>query len=74
MLLIGTSLALSWVLSFEGIPQGIAESLLAISDNKIVVLLLINVLLLMVGTFMDMTPGDPDLYPHFSAGGRGLRN
>ncbi|MCY3488413.1 MAG: TRAP transporter large permease subunit, partial [Bacteroidetes bacterium] len=47
---------LSWVLSFEGIPQGIAESLLAISDNKIVVLLLINVLLLMVGTFMDMTP------------------
>ncbi len=56
MLLIGTSLALSWVLSFEGIPQGIAESLLAISDNKIVVLLLINVLLLMVGTFMDMTP------------------
>ncbi len=56
MLLIGASLALSWVLSFEDIPQGIAESLLAVSDNKIIVLLLINVLLLMVGTFMDMTP------------------
>lgn len=56
MLLIGTSLALSWVLSFENIPQNIANALIALSDNKIVVLLIINVLLLMVGTFMDMTP------------------
>ena len=56
MLLIGTSLALSWVLSFEDIPQNIAGALIAISDNKIVLLLIINVLLLIVGTFMDMTP------------------
>ncbi|MDE2833443.1 MAG: TRAP transporter large permease [Bacteroidota bacterium] len=56
MLLIGTSLALSWVLSFEDIPQNIAGTLVALSDNRIVVLLIINAILLMVGTFMDMTP------------------
>ena len=56
MLLIGTSLALSWVLSFEDIPQNIAGTLVALSNNKIVVLLIINAILLMVGTFMDMTP------------------
>ncbi len=56
MLLIGTSLALSWVLSFEDIPQTIAGALIAVSDNKIILLLIINVLLLIVGTFMDMTP------------------
>lgn len=56
MLLIGTSLALSWVLSFEDIPQTIAGTLVAISESRIVVLLVINLLLLLVGTFMDMTP------------------
>ncbi len=56
MLLIGTSLALSWLLSFENIPQDAANALIALSDNKIVLLLVINVLLLAVGTFMDMTP------------------
>ncbi len=56
MLLIGTSLALSWVLSFENIPQDAANALISLSDNKIVILLVINVLLLAVGTFMDMTP------------------
>ncbi len=56
MLLIGTSLALSWVLSFEDIPQNAANALIALSSNKIVILLIINALLLVVGTFMDMTP------------------
>ncbi len=56
MLLIGTSLALSWVLSFENIPQDAANALISLSSNKIVILLIINVLLLAVGTFMDMTP------------------
>lgn len=56
MLLIGTSMGMSWVLSFERIPQGVSEALLSVSDNKIVVLILINVILLFVGTFMDMTP------------------
>jgi tripartite ATP-independent transporter DctM subunit len=56
MLLIGSSMCMSWVLSYENIPQDISSSLLSLSDNKIVILLIINLLLLFVGIFMDMTP------------------
>lgn len=56
MLLIGASMSMSWVMSFENIPQDISASLLSISDNKVVILLIINLLLLFVGIFMDMTP------------------
>ncbi|UZR92870.1 TRAP transporter large permease [Chondrinema litorale] len=56
LLLIATSIGMSWVMSYENIPQAVSEALLSISDNKIVVLLLINVILLIVGIFMDMTP------------------
>ncbi len=56
MLLIGTSISMSWALSYENIPQDISSGLLGISDNKIVILLIINLLLLFVGIFMDMTP------------------
>ena len=56
MLLIGASMSMSWALSFENIPQEISSVLLDISDNKIVILLIINLVLLFVGIFMDMTP------------------
>ncbi|MDO6802349.1 TRAP transporter large permease [Wenyingzhuangia sp. 1_MG-2023] len=56
MFLIAASMSMSWVLSFENIPQNISNLLLGISDNKIIVLLIINLLLLFVGIFMDMTP------------------
>lgn len=56
MLLIGASAAMSWLLSYENIPQEISAGLLGLTQNKLMVLLLINVLLLIVGTFMDMTP------------------
>ena len=56
MLLIGTSTAMSWLLSYENIPQNVSAALLALTDNTLVVLLIINVILLAVGTFMDMTP------------------
>lgn len=56
MILIGTSMGMSWVMSFENIPQGVSEALLSISNNKIVVLIIINLILLFVGIFMDMTP------------------
>ena len=56
MLLIATSMSMSWVMSFENIPQTVSEALLSLSDNKIVILIIINLLLLFVGTFMDMTP------------------
>jgi len=56
MILVGTSQAMGWVLAYEQIPQTVSEALLAISENKFVILLIINLLLLVVGTFMDMTP------------------
>ena len=55
-MLIGTSMAMSWVLAAENVPQGISAGLLGLTQNKIVLLLLINLILLAVGTFMDMTP------------------
>ncbi len=56
MLLIATSVAMSWVMSYENIPQEISSALLAISDNPIVIMIIINLILLFVGVFMDMTP------------------
>ena len=53
---IGSSSVLSFVLSFTGLPQAISSALMGISSNKIVILLIINVILLIVGTFMDMAP------------------
>ncbi|OQY03503.1 MAG: hypothetical protein B6I25_07965 [Planctomycetales bacterium 4572_13] len=56
MLLIGTSSAMSWILAYENIPQSVSTALLGLSDNRIVIFLIINAILLFVGTFMDMTP------------------
>ena len=56
LLLVSTSIAMSWVMSYENIPQEISNTLLAISDNPIVILIIINLILLFVGVFMDMTP------------------
>ncbi|HSG57931.1 MAG TPA: TRAP transporter large permease subunit [Woeseiaceae bacterium] len=56
MFLIGTSMAMSWILAYENIPTIVADALVNLSDNPIVILLLINLVLLMVGVFMDMTP------------------
>lgn len=56
LLLVATSMAMSWVLSFENIPQNVSAALVALSDNKFIILLIINLILLAVGTFMDITP------------------
>lgn len=56
MLLIGASMSMSWVMSFENIPQSISDVLLSVSNNPIIILLIINLMLLCVGIFMDMTP------------------
>lgn len=56
MLLIGTSRAMSWILSYENIPQNISAALVSMTDSKFLILLMINIILLIVGTFMDMTP------------------
>ena len=56
MLLIAASMSMSWIMSYENIPQNLSDVLLSISDNKVVILIIINLLLLFVGIFMDMTP------------------
>lgn len=56
LLLVGCSIGLSWVMSYQNIPQAVSEGLLALSSNKFVILIIINLLLLIVGIFMDMTP------------------
>jgi len=56
MLLIGASSAMSWLLSYENIPQAITDFLLLLSENPLLILLIINLTLLVVGAFMDMTP------------------
>jgi tripartite ATP-independent transporter DctM subunit len=54
--LIATSSAMSWILSYEQIPQTISAAMLALSDNPLLILSMINLILLLVGAFMDMTP------------------
>lgn len=54
--MIGVSSIMSWGMSFAHIPQKIAEMLLGITDSKIVILIIMNILLLIIGTFMDPTP------------------
>ncbi|MBU2678450.1 MAG: TRAP transporter large permease, partial [Gammaproteobacteria bacterium] len=56
MFLIGTSMAMSWLLAYENVPGEMATFLQGVSDNPIVILLLINLMLLAIGIFMDLTP------------------
>lgn len=56
MFLISASATMSFVMSFTGLPAAIGSALLSVSDNKYVILLIINLILLVVGTFMDITP------------------
>lgn len=56
MFLICTSMAMSWLFSFESIPQLMTDFLLNTVSNPFLIFLLINITLLVVGTFMDMTP------------------
>lgn len=54
--LIGVSTIMSWVMAFTGVPQAISSLILGMTENKFVILLLMNLLLLFIGTFMDVTP------------------
>jgi len=56
MLLIGSSSAMSWIMTVTNIPQSVSASLMSLSENPVIILLTINALLLVVGMFMDMTP------------------
>ena len=56
MLLVGASSAMAWLLAYENVPQTFGTALLSLSDDPIVVLLLINLIMLTAGTVIDMTP------------------
>ncbi len=52
--MVGTAAAFSYLLTFYRAPEAVINTLLAISENKFVILLLINIALIIFGTFMDM--------------------
>jgi tripartite ATP-independent transporter DctM subunit len=56
LLMIGTSIAMSRAMAYGDIPFALSDYLLSLSDNPLVILLVINLALLVIGTFMDMTP------------------
>ncbi len=56
LLLVGTSIGMSWILAYENIPQNVSLALIGLTENKILILLIINLILLAVGVFMDITP------------------
>jgi tripartite ATP-independent transporter DctM subunit len=56
MIVIGFAASFAYLMTLMQIPAKATQFLLALSDNKIVILLLINVMLLILGTFMDMAP------------------
>ena len=54
--MIGLSSIMSWGMSFTGIPDLIGNGILSMTNNKYVILVLMNIIMLIVGTFMDPTP------------------
>ena len=54
--LIGVSNILGWVMSFNQIPQAVSAALMGLTENRFWILLIMNVILLVAGTFMDVTP------------------
>ena len=54
--MIGVSSIMSWVMAFTNIPGMLAQALLDFTSNPIMILLIMNLILLIIGTFMDPTP------------------
>ena len=55
-ILVDVSNILGWVMAFLQIPDAVAAALLSLTSNKYIILLIMNVILLVSGTFMDVTP------------------
>ncbi len=56
MFCVATTAVLGWILTFEQMPLKITEAMMNFTTNKIVILIFINLILFIVGTFMDTTP------------------
>lgn len=55
MIIIGASSLLSWILAREQVPQAAAEALLTLTDNPLIFLLIVNVLLILLGMMLEPT-------------------
>lgn len=56
LLIIGTAASFAWLLALNQVPAKLFTLLQSISDNPLVIMLIVNVILLFLGTFMDMAP------------------
>lgn len=56
LFLISTSSIMSYIMSYSGIPAALSSAIMGVSDNKYVILLLMNAFLLVMGMFLDLTP------------------
>ncbi|WP_207460079.1 TRAP transporter large permease [Azospirillum sp. SYSU D00513] len=63
ILLVGLANVFGWILTSEQIPQAIAEAMLSVTSNKYIIIFLINILLLIVGTFMETIAALIILFP-----------
>lgn len=76
LIMVGTGTVLGKILALERVPDAIMSGMTSLTDSKIVILLLINLLLLVVGCIMDTTPAililSPILYPVAQAYGIGI--
>ena len=69
LFLISASSAMSFVMAYSGIPAAISSALLSVSTNKYVIFILMNVILMIIGMFMDITPAIPVSYTHLLSRG-----
>ncbi|HTX55370.1 MAG TPA: TRAP transporter large permease [Candidatus Baltobacteraceae bacterium] len=56
LFLVATSSVFTWVLTYENLPKTLANTVFAITDNKFILLIVINIFLLIVGCLVDLTP------------------
>ncbi len=63
LFLVATSSVFTWILTYENFPMMVADMLLSVTQNKILILLILNVLLLFLGMFIDQTPAIIMLVP-----------
>lgn len=56
LFLISASSTMSFVMAYSGIPSAISNALMSVSSNRVVIFILMNVILLVVGMFLDITP------------------
>lgn len=71
LLLVGAAVTLGWLVTVSGLATRIAESILAVTDNPLLLLFLVNIVLLIVGMFLDAGPAililGPVLSPVFTS-------